>query len=84
MAGAHGLLTMAPFISATIPMVACIGKIVTLGGGSRSHLHLLRGKEFGAMPTASSIEPGSGGSECAKITLIPIGLIPSIRSSLSL
>jgi hypothetical protein len=48
----HGLLTMAPSISATIPIVACIGKIITLRSRSRSRPHLLRRKEIGAMPMA--------------------------------
>jgi hypothetical protein len=52
MAGVHGLLTMAPSISATIPIVACIGKIITLRSRSRSRPHLLRRKEIGAMPMA--------------------------------
>ena len=55
------------------------------GGVDSYHYAATRPQQWPrAMPTASSIQPGSGGSECAKITLIPIGLIPSIRSSLSL
>jgi hypothetical protein len=84
LAGVHGLLTMASFISATFPTVACIAKIAALRSRTRSRPHLLRRKEIGAMPMALSIEPGSGGSECAKITLTPSELIPTIRSSLSL
>ena len=67
---------MATSISATCPTVGCIGKIEILRSRSRSHPHLLRRKEIGAMPTASSTDPGTGGSECARITPTPIETYP--------
>jgi hypothetical protein len=79
-----GSLTMATSISTTCPMVGCIGKIEILRSRSRSHLHLLRRKKTGAMPTASLTDPGTGGSECARIIPTPVEPIPTMRSSLSL
>ena len=79
-----GSLTMATSISATCPTVGCIGKIETLRSRSRSHPRLLRRKKIGAMPTASLTEPGTGGSECARIIPTPIEIIPTMRLSLSL